>query len=1192
MTDSLQITLLGAPQVRFQGSLLKFRSRKVLALLIYLVVEGGVYRRDRLIDFLWPNSGPKEGRATLRSTLARLKKTLAVAGDFLMIESGKVGFNFEAHHDLDLDIVVGAAKSGDLIQLEEALTAVGGDFLEGFSLKDAPEFDDWMTLQREIWHHHIEQVFEQLSRAQAESGQAVHALETASRWVAHAPLNEFAYQRLIETHALLGNRSAALQVFDRCKETLGDELNILPSVHLTKLVEHIRNEPASSTPFNLSLARTINMAAPLELPFVGRANEYQQLISAYQHTSQNRPHVVAITGDAGLGKTRLCRAFLDWVAVSDMEADILLGRAFEMGGHLPYQPIVETLRQRIEAENAPEDLLPDVWLSELSQLLPELRDRYPDLSPPMPGDADQVRGRIFEAVARLGEALAARHTVVLFIDDIQWADYATLNLIGYLTRRWVEQSAAIFVVLAVRQENIDANTDLQDWITQLRRETTLIRLEIGLLDFTNLTLLTSQLAAKSIPNETIQRLSQWLYDETQGHPFFLTQMLQMLAQRNLLMFQPDSQTPHIDVSATLMLVESEERLPLPPTIRDLIEARLHPVSETAFALLLAGAVVGREASFDLLCQVSGLSEESAISSLEAMLHHRLLAETVSESRPYHFSHDKIREVVYEQASEARRRIYHRRALDVLTDSNAPAAELAFHALAARQSTPAFHYSLAAGDDAVKTYAITDALRHYEQAHSVYEEAECTVDDILRLYQSWGRTLELAHRFDEAISVYEALDTIAPQFNSEMMALVSLISRAILFTTPTPVNAPEQGRLLSEQALELARHLEAREIETRALWSMLLVHLYGFGNPKEAKAYGEEALKIAREFELEGLTAQVLNDLNWVYCALGELQKAQTCIEEAIPRWRALENTSMLLDSLNGAGLLYSLTGEFEQAQIAAQEGADLARAVENVWNQIAIEANLVWVYRERGEYGHIITILQKAISFAEENMPNVAPYFQSTLAFLYADLGAVNLSTQLCDRIREHVDTAPALWHLADALYAIEACVSIYYGDSTAAAHSLAQTQLDRDRIGLAPASLIAPLARCQLAQAQADHETLILEAIRFTAALERSGVRVGLADAHFFKAQGLLAQREFEKARHALMQALQAADSLTARRIQWQILLSLSELETQSGTETEAVRFRQQAHSNLEYVLQHIDEEQLRVSFAAHPVVRQLLQD
>ena len=138
-------------------------------------------------------------------------------------------------------------------------------------------------------------------------------------------------------------------------------------------------------------------------PLIGRQTPFSQLVGCYQQARQGQPQAALVVGEAGIGKTRLAREWAAWAAAQG--AVVLTGQAFEVGGRLPYQPLVEALRPRLEAENAPEDLLEDLWLAELSRLLPELRARYPDLPAPTE-DELTARMRLFEAVARLVDALA------------------------------------------------------------------------------------------------------------------------------------------------------------------------------------------------------------------------------------------------------------------------------------------------------------------------------------------------------------------------------------------------------------------------------------------------------------------------------------------------------------------------------------------------------------------------------------------------------------------------------------------------------------------------------------------------------------------------------------------------------------------------------------------------------------------
>jgi predicted ATPase len=206
---------------------------------------------------------------------------------------------------------------------------------------------------------------------------------------------------------------------------------------MRELAERLRGEVESRTSLGASLARwetAPSLLSALDVPFVGRQEEFSVLVSEYHACLSGRvPRVVALIGEAGIGKTRLAEEFLGWVRARG--ADVLEGTASE-GARLPYAPLVEAVRARMERERAPDDLLEDAWLAELSRLLPELKERYPDLPPPTSGEGEPAKGALFEAVARTGMALAFRAPLVLFLDDLQWTDAATLEVLDYAGRRW------------------------------------------------------------------------------------------------------------------------------------------------------------------------------------------------------------------------------------------------------------------------------------------------------------------------------------------------------------------------------------------------------------------------------------------------------------------------------------------------------------------------------------------------------------------------------------------------------------------------------------------------------------------------------------------------------------------------------------------------------------------------------------
>ena len=245
--------------------------------------------------------------------------------------------------------------------------------------------------------------------------------------------------------------------------------------------------------------------------------------------------------------------------------------------------------------------------------------------------------------------------------------------------------------------------------------------------------------------------------------------LKVLLERGALASRPNEEGGWtIDFTAA-MEHEMVVRGFFPPSVREVICARLDRLPPDAFALLVAGAVLGQGITFEQMCQVADLAEHDGLSAMDEVLHSHLLHELereggggrrITDGR-YVFAHAKIRAVIYAEASEARRSIFHRRAVQVLQAAAAPAAVLAYHALAAGLAEPAFHFSLAAGDEAMRLLAVRDAITFYEQArHLLIEpvqalslEATLAAPEIEHLYTHLGRAYELNEEPEQARTAY-------------------------------------------------------------------------------------------------------------------------------------------------------------------------------------------------------------------------------------------------------------------------------------------------------------------------------------------------------------------------------------------------------------------------------------------------------
>ncbi len=788
----LYLTLLGPPEVRHADQVLLFSTRKELALLIYLAVEGGVHSRKKLSEQFWPEGDARHGRAALRITLLHLRHMLGEGADVfpvphLLIKRDTLGLDLTSAIELDLHILLEACTSARasihttltmpeethhtlLARLQRAISLPRGEFLEGFSLRDAPAFDDWVRFQREYWHLRTSEVFDRLSQMQFEAGELEAAIETVNRWLVLSPLHEDAYRRLMRLHFAAGDRTAALHAYDNCRAMLATDMQTEPTPETVALASRMRAVAPPRRKDAPTPALALSPATFLEGPLLGRTTELSTLIKVYHSAQRGQTQVVLLEGEVGIGKTRLATEFLAW---AEMEgADVLQGQAFETGGHLPYRPVIEALRPRIERENAPDDLLSDTWLAELSRLLPELCERYPDLLDPV-GDKSVARNRLFEAVARLGQALAARTMLVLFIDDVQWADAASLDVLHYLARRFAESKTPALMLLTLRMGERAMPPGLSEWRTGMERAVPLTHLQLGPLTAEDILRLLQVFGGKGGKDgrrsADLERFGQWLFAETEGQPFYLMETLKVLLERGALTSRPNEDGGWtIDFTAA-MEHEMVVRGFFPPSVREVICARLDRLPPNAFALLVAGAVLGQGITFEHLCQVADLAEQDGLPALDEVLHSGLLLETERQGVPmtdgrYVFVHAKIHAVVYAEAGEARRSIFHRRALEALQAAAAPAAVLAYHALAAGLAEPAFHWSLAAGDEAMRVVAVRSAISFYEQARhlltepvqSLSMEATLPAPEIEHLYTHLGRAYELNTEWEKARTAYTSM----------------------------------------------------------------------------------------------------------------------------------------------------------------------------------------------------------------------------------------------------------------------------------------------------------------------------------------------------------------------------------------------------------------------------------------------------
>src|SRR5215212_5322219 len=715
----LRIALLGPPRVERDGAPIEVDTRKAIALLAYLAMHPERHGRDAVAGLLWPDYDTEHARGALRRTLSTLNK--AVGPGWLAADRTTVGFA-RAVPELDVarfeELVAACRTHGHdptdacpacIAPLEAAARLHRGDFLAGFSLRDSTSFDDWQYFQAERLRRELASTLERLATAQIGQHHWDDAVDAARRFLALDPLHEPAHRQLMRIYAWSGRRGAALRQFQACQRVLADELGVEPLEETVAVHEAIQANrlppppPVATAPAAAGAAGAADDRRPVPggsatlpvkpAPLVGRGAEWAALLDAYAGVVSDG-RLVVIEGEAGIGKTRLAAELAGHAR--SLGASVVGGRCYEEEAAVAYGPFIEGLRGVLASGRTLEGV-PAHWLAEARRLLPELIERHPGLPEPGPLDGPAAGRQFLEGVSQvLAAACAGPVPGLLVLDDLHWADEASLDVLAYLIHRL--EGRPLLVVACWRSEQDAAEV--------------------------------AELVSAVAPARA--GAAGLLHERTEGLPFLVLEYLAAVGD--------DGELPTL----------------LPGGARDLLAARVRGVGDAARQVLAAAAVLGRSFDVDTARAASGRSDEEAVAALEELAARGLVHEVGGDV--YDFGHGLVRDLVYAQTSLARRRLLHRRVGEALASAargrglpgrigEPPAASIAHHLELGGAAAAAADWHRRAGDQARAVFANHEALHHYRAAAALGHP------DTAGLQAAVGDLETLLGNYDAALAAY-------------------------------------------------------------------------------------------------------------------------------------------------------------------------------------------------------------------------------------------------------------------------------------------------------------------------------------------------------------------------------------------------------------------------------------------------------
>ncbi len=659
-----------------------------------------------------------------------------------------------------------------------------------------------------------------------------------------------------------------------------------------------------------------------EVGFVDREKELSMLRNLYSKALEGKGQILFITGEAGIGKTRLVTEFGEYARTSG--SVFASGTSYEQEAIPPYAPWVDVLRSVIE--DVPRGVLakiPGIWAAEISRLVPELATQAKELGIKgwilgrettsfITPTTDQERVRLFQAVTDFLKTSSQQRPLIIFLDDLLWADTASLQLFHYVARRI--STRRIMLIATYRDAELEENHPLNRIILDLHRE--------RLLSQITLSRFTIDFVAKLISNnlgggEVSKEVAELIYEKTGGNPFFAEEVLGSLVEQGA-----------VSRGDTGWIIKDVVSVQIPRSVRAAIKQRIARLDNECAQTLSVASVIGMQSSFNLLMKTIRYDEDRLIELMESGLKARLVEEKQTGNQVvYVFADEQIRDFFYEEISLIRRRKFHLKVGQAIEELGqeyvkSHVDELAYHYLHGGDIVKAADYSVKAGDYAAKIYAQQEAIEHYANALELLEETqpEKRLDILAKsAYASYylGDSSKCESFCKKAVELAENLGDI--QRNAELHALLGYS----IWSLKNDI----QGALeILQEGLKVIERFEST-VEEANICQMIGRIYMNIGEQQAAIQWCQRAIDIAKKSGANEVLAQAYQSLG-LSLPIERKNEILTFLEES----RRISVESRLEDPVCrvhvNLGSAYSfLKSDYRKAEDVYLNGIDYARRI-------------------------------------------------------------------------------------------------------------------------------------------------------------------------------------------------------------------------------------------------------------------------
>ena len=711
---------------------------------------------------------------------------------------------------------------------------------------------------------------------------------------------------------------------------------------------------------------------------VGRDSEIRLLMHHLDSALNIKGTTIFVYGEAGVGKTRLINEFL--AHAKKIGAEVLRGWCLSEAA-IPYFPFTEAFNTYMsttsdaKAKSIMTKQLGIVgWLKGTETTQESKTQEF--LSTP-----EIERDKTFEAVARVLLHLSAQKPLVLFMDDLQWADHLSLALIHYLSRKC--RNSRLLIIGTYRPEETIPTEEgrlhpLEETMFSMNREDLLIKMELKSLKRDDLSELVRSIFHTSIDEELVEKL----YEETEGNPLFAIETLNLVVEEGFLS----------EKEGQWILTAPAEKMGIPSKIQEVITRRIKRLGREERRLLDLAAVCGYSFNPNIMGKIMASDVADILQTLVEIEQRHMLIRP--EDSTFEFTHHRIREVIYESLPGELRRVYHLKTAGCLEQvlaekaSDSCIADIAFHYVEGGAPEKAFEYLLKLGKKTVKIFANAQAIEYLEKALEATQKntSLATNENLAKIYRLRG-TAWLYQ--DEAKA---RRDFVLMLQNAKNLGDISMIAQAhfALGTTYLPhMGELDEALQHLTTAVEMARNAGNRHLEARS--SGLIGSTLMLGSTPDTMDEGhtwlEESYRISKEIGDKVTETENLLIYGLYYNWKGEFSRAKESLKKSITVAEELGSIPNRAQILRFLSIVLAGNGEYNEAISTAHKCFQLSREYGITYYACSSLNTLGWIYHDLSDIELAIRYNNEAIEFArthqESSAGGAVPYTLSNLAMDY-----------------------------------------------------------------------------------------------------------------------------------------------------------------------------------------------------------------